>query len=56
MHTPSSVLVYFVGWIVVLAICVAATESPVIAGLWGILLVCVSALACIACAIWEKNL
>lgn len=54
MHTPSSVLVYFVGWIVVLTICIAATESPFIAGLWAVILVCLAVLACITCAIWEK--
>lgn len=56
MYTSLSVLLYFVGWIVVLAICIAATESTLIAGLWAVILVCLAILACITCAIWEKTL
>lgn len=56
MNTTTSVAVYFIGWTLVLAVSIASTEPPMVAALWAVVILCVGALAGLACAAWEKEL
>lgn len=55
MNSPLSVAWYFVTWTAVVAVCIASTEPPIIAALWAVVILCVTALAMLSCAVWESR-